>query len=134
MKEKKEYNKQLRLTKNKWWKWVKQAYIFVLNLDTRVKCMFIAFFSLRSLFKLSALFSVVAGKNQINFFFLAWKFELYNYRKPSKKLVRNRKKVMLLKAENVVLRTGKKLPSIFFYRIFRKFQVKIKRWKKEYNR
>ena len=87
--------------------------------------MFVRFFTITTLFKFSEKFSILAGKNRIIFFLLASKFELNkNYRKPPKKLVRNRKKVLSLKAEKVILRTEKKLPSIFFYRNFKKFKEK----------
>ena len=42
-----------------------------------------------------------------------------------KKLVRNRKKVLLLKAEKVILRTEKSLSTYFFVEIFQIFQEKF---------
>ena len=67
---------------------------------------------------MSALFGILAGKNQLFFFLVAWKFELNNnYRNSPKKLVSNEKKVPFLKAEKVVLSTEKKLRPLFFIEI-----------------
>jgi len=94
--------------------------------------MFVRFFSLTSLLINSEKFDILAKKIWINFFLLAWKFELNNYRKPLKKLVRNRKKVLLLKAEKVVLRTGKLLPANFLYEILHKNLERKKGYIKKY--
>ena len=59
---KKPYVKQLTLIKYKMFKMEKLAYIFLLKLDTRVKCMFVRFFSITTLFKFSEKFNILAGK------------------------------------------------------------------------
>ena len=86
--------------------------------------MFVRFFGLRSLFENSEKFGIPECESQLIFFFLAWKFELNNYRNSPKKLVRNRKKVHFLNSQKDVLRTGKSFPKLFFYDFFQFFESK----------
>jgi len=50
---------------------IKLAFKFVLIFVTRVKCMFVAFFSLTSLYENSGNFDILESENQLNFFLLA---------------------------------------------------------------
>jgi len=50
---------------------VKLACNFILDLDSRVKWMFVRFFSLTSLFENSVKFGILTGKIQIKFLSLA---------------------------------------------------------------
>jgi len=50
---------------------IKLASNFVRNLGTRVKCMFVAFFSLSSILRNSGKFGILESENQIIFLLLA---------------------------------------------------------------
>jgi len=50
---------------------IKLASNFVRNLGTRVKCMFVRFFSLTTLFEITGKFDILESENQIIFFLLA---------------------------------------------------------------
>jgi len=50
---------------------IKIASNFVLNLGTRVKCMFVRFFTLSSILRNSGKFDILESENQIIFFLLA---------------------------------------------------------------
>ena len=78
---KKQCNRQEALESNKDLINAKIACNFVRIFDTRVKSMFVRFFSLTYTVRISDLFSILESQNQIIFFLLASKFELNNYRK-----------------------------------------------------
>ena len=92
--------------------------------------MFVAFFSLTRLLRNNALFYYLESENQIKFLLISYFLGLNNYRKLTKKLVRNRRKVLLLKAEKHILGVGKSLLTNFLYGILHENLEK----KKESNR